>query len=381
MSGKANLQPSTNFHQAISRPEEIIEEARAGRMFILADDENRENEGDLIIPAQTCTPEHINFMAKYGRGLVCLPMERSLVERLNLQPMSATNASRFRTAFTVSIEAREGITTGISAADRARTISVAIDPEARPEDIVSPGHVFPLIARDGGVLVRAGHTEAAVDIARLAGLRPAAVLCEIMNEDGSMARLDDLISFAQYHKLKVGTIADLIAYRRRTESIVEKRMSVPFTSVFGGEFQMHVYVNRVAYAEHIALVKGDISGDAPVLVRMHALHVLDDVLGDTAHGRGGEIQNAMRRIAQEGRGVIVILREAQAASLSQRLQNEAVTEEQKTPELRDYGVGAQILLDLGVKNMILLTQSPGKQVVGLEGYGLSIAGYEPIKQD
>ena len=385
MTGAVAKKLSGPTHEsAISPPEEIIAEARAGRMFVLADDESRENEGDLVVPAAAATAESINFMAKFGRGLICLAMERSMVERLNLPLMSAQNASRFHTAFTVSIEAREGITTGISASDRARTIAVAIDSETRPEDIVSPGHVFPLVARDGGVLVRAGHTEAAVDIARLAGLPAAGVICEIMNEDGSMARLTDLISFARHHQLKIGTIADLIAYRRRHESIVERRMSVPFSSVYGGEFTLHVYVNRAAYAEHIALQKGAVAGSAPVLVRMHALNILDDVLGDSTHDRGGEIQAAMRAIAQEGRGVIVIIREPQPKSLSSRLLREQNKEDgaaTKPAELRDYGVGAQILLDLGVKNMILLTNSPNKQVVGLEGYGLSITGTRPIKLD
>jgi 3,4-dihydroxy 2-butanone 4-phosphate synthase / GTP cyclohydrolase II len=368
-----------NVHEALSSPEEIIAEAKAGRMFILADDENRENEGDVIIPAQLCTAEHVNFMARHARGLICLAMERQMVERLNIPPMSSTNGTRHQTAFTVSIEAREGVTTGISAADRARTISVAIDPETRPEDIVTPGHVFPLVAKDGGVLVRTGHTEAAVDIARLAGLAPSGVICEIMNDDGSMARMPDLIAFAQLHGMKVGTIADLIAYRRRTETMIEKRVTMPFASVFGGEFQLHVYANRLSNAEHIGLVKGDISGDAPVLVRMHAIHVLEDVLGDVSEGRGGEIQAAMQAIAKEGRGVLVLLREPQSSSLSERLKSALSGEPKPAGNLRDYGVGAQILLDLGIKKMILLTNSPKKLVVGLEGYGLSIEGNRPIK--
>ncbi|MBY0428888.1 MAG: 3,4-dihydroxy-2-butanone-4-phosphate synthase, partial [Alphaproteobacteria bacterium] len=275
------------------------------------------------------------------------------------------------------IEAREGVTTGISAADRARTIAVAIDPETRPEDIVTPGHVFPLVAKDGGVLVRTGHTEAAVDIARMAGLIPAGVICEIMKDDGSMARMPDLIAFAQLHHMKVGTIADLIAYRRRTETIIEKRLTTKFNSVFGGEFQMNVYANRMSGAEHIALVKGDLSGDAPVLVRMHAINVLEDVLGDGSDGRGGEIQAAMQAISKEGRGVIVLLREPQASSLSERLKAE-LAGTKPTGSLRDYGVGAQILLDLGIKKMILLTNSPKKLVVGLDGYGLSIEGHRLI---
>lgn len=366
-----------DWHSAISPPEEIIAEAKAGRMFILADDENRENEGDIIIPASMCTAEHINFMAKHARGLICLAMDRPLIERLKLPMMSQSNGTQFQTAFTVSIEAREGVTTGISAADRARTIAVAIDPEARPEDITSPGHVFPLMARDGGVLVRTGHTEAAVDIARAAGLTPAGVICEIMNEDGSMARLPDLIAFAQRHGMKVGTIADLIAWRRRTETIIERKASTTLRSVYGGDFDLRVYTNRIAYAEHIALVKGDISGPAPVLVRMHALNVLDDVLGDASHGKASEIQKSMRMIGEEGRGVIVLLREPLPNSLSAQVERLNAVEK-PTGELRDYGVGAQILLDLGIKNMVLLTNTP-KTVVGLEGYGLTIQGYRPIK--
>ncbi|MDX1922182.1 MAG: 3,4-dihydroxy-2-butanone-4-phosphate synthase [Alphaproteobacteria bacterium] len=373
---------NVEWHKALSSPEEIIAEAKAGRMFILADDENRENEGDIIIPAQLCNADAVNFMAKHARGLICLAMDRQMVERLNIPPMSSNNGTRHQTAFTVSIEAREGVTTGISAADRARTIAVAIDPESRPEDIVTPGHVFPLVAKDGGVLVRTGHTEAAVDIARMAGLLPAGVICEIMKDDGSMARMPDLIAFAQLHNMKVGTIADLIAYRRRKETIIEKRISQPFHSVFGGEFQMHVYVNKVSYAEHIALVKGDLSGDAPVLVRMHAINVLEDVLGGDSDGKGGEIQAAMQAIAKEGRGAIVLLREPQPSSLSQRLLAEQAGEkppEKMSGSLRDYGVGAQILLDLGIKKMILLTNSPKKLVVGLDGYGLSVEGHRAIK--
>jgi 3,4-dihydroxy 2-butanone 4-phosphate synthase/GTP cyclohydrolase II len=360
---------------AIAAPEEIIAEARAGRMVILADDESRENEGDLIIPAQFATPEAINFMARFGRGLVCLALEKPQADRLGLQPMAAQNASRMQTAFTVSIEAREGITTGISAADRALTIQTAIAPESGPQHIATPGHVFPLVAREGGVLVRAGHTEAAVDIARLAGLRPAGVICEIMNEDGSMARLPDLIKFAQFHGLKVGTVADLIDYRRKTETIVERRLTKPFTSLYGGEFTLHLYVNKVTYAEHVALVKGDLeAGGQPPLVRMHALNVLEDVLGDRSLSHGGELQAAMRMIGEAGRGAVVLLREPIPTSLSQRL-NESGT--LGRPELRDYGIGAQILLDLGVRDMILLTNAK-KTIVGLEGYGLAVIEQRPI---
>jgi 3,4-dihydroxy 2-butanone 4-phosphate synthase/GTP cyclohydrolase II len=366
-----NVRLAADRPSALATPEEIIEEARSGRMFILADDEDRENEGDLIVPAQFATPDAVNFMARNGRGLICLAMERRQIERLGLPMMSQQNATRFQTAFTVSIEAREGVTTGISAADRAHTIQTAIAPNCGPQDIVTPGHVFPLLARDGGVLARAGHTEAAVDIARLAGLSPAGVICEILNENGTMARMPDLISFAQFHRLKIGTVADLIAYRRRTETIVERSLTAPFVSAYGGEFTLHIYVNKVAYAEHVALVKGDLNAaGAPPLVRMHALNVLEDVLGDRSRGHGGELQASMRMIAEAGCGAIVLLREAQAASLSQKLEAQgkgAAPEKQ----LRDYGVGAQILLDLGVRDMVLLSNAR-KTIVGLEGYGLRV---------
>ncbi len=364
-------------HRAISSPADIIAEAQRGRMFILADDEARENEGDLIIPAQFATPEAINFMAKFGRGLICLALEAEKVEQLGLPLMAQQNSNPQQTAFTVSIEAREGVTTGISAADRAHTIQVAISPHAGPKDVVTPGHVFPLLARDGGVLVRAGHTEAAVDLARLAGLIPAGVICEIMNEDGSMARMPDLIKFAQFHNLKIGTIADLIAHRRCTETIIERRLTTTFNSVYGGAFTMHIYINKAAYAEHVALVKGDLAvGKEPPLVRMHALNVLEDVLGDRSHSHGGELQASMRMIAEAGRGVIVLLREAQAASLSQKLEAQ-IKGEEPPRELRDYGVGAQILLDLGVGDMILLSNSQ-RTIVGLEGYGLRVVEQRPI---
>jgi 3,4-dihydroxy 2-butanone 4-phosphate synthase/GTP cyclohydrolase II len=361
----------------ISSPDEIIAEAQRGRMFILADDEDRENEGDLVIPAQFATPEAINFMARHGRGLICLAMEKKQIERLGLPMMSQHNGTRFQTAFTVSIEAREGVTTGISAADRAHTIQTAISPDKGPQDIVTPGHVFPLVAKPGGVLERAGQTEGSVDLARLAGLTPASVICEIMNEDGSMARMPDLIAFAQLHGLKIGTVADLIAYRRRTETIIEHRLTQSFTSMHGGSFKLHIYVNKIAYAEHVALVKGDISGKEPVLVRMHALNVLEDVLGDRSHGHGGELQASMRMIAEAGRGVIVLLREAQAASLSQRL---TVEEQSQTKDhLRDYGIGAQILGDLGVRDMILLSNSQ-RTIVGLDGYGLRVVEQRAIAE-
>ena len=365
------------FSELVSPTEAIIEEARNGRMFVLVDDEGRENEGDLVIPAQMATPDAINFMARFGRGLICLAMTPERVHQLNLPLMAQHNGTRHQTAFTVSIEARDGVTTGISAPDRARTIATAIDPTKGSADIVTPGHIFPLQAREGGVLVRAGHTEAAVDLARLAGLNPSGVICEIMNDDGTMARRDDLIAFAQRHGLKIGTIADLIAYRRRHDRIIERAVETSFDSRFGDDFRMVVYVNRVAYAEHIALVKGDLSTPEPILVRMHALSVLDDVLGDRASGKGGELEGAMRIIAEAGRGVVVLIREPLPTSLSDRVRARMGHAEETGGQLRDYGIGAQILLDLGVHDMVLLSNTQ-RTIVGLEGYGLRVVGQRPI---
>ena len=367
---------SKNLNKSgLSSIEQVIEEAKQGRIFILVDDENRENEGDLCVPAEMATSDVINFMAKYARGLICLAMERSRVEQLGLSLMARRNEGRHETAFTVSIEAREGVTTGISAHDRAHTISVATNVNKGQDDIVTPGHVFPLVARDGGSLVRAGHTEAVVDIARLAGLTPAGVICEIMNDDGTMARLPDLLSFAQQHDLQVATIADLISYRRRTESIVERSLESVLDSRYGGSWRMIIYLNKVTYAEHIALIKGDITGETPILVRMHSLNVMEDVLGDQSGSRGGgELQSAMSYIADKGRGVVVVMREPTSTALSEKIRSKiktAIPEGGTENELRDYGVGAQILLDLGIKEMILLTNSE-QTVIGLEGYGLSI---------
>ena len=365
------------FGEVKAAAEDIIEEARKGRMFILVDDEDRENEGDLVIPAQWATPEAINFMAKHARGLICLALTRERVEQLGLPLMAQNNGTRHQTAFTVSIEAREGVTTGISAADRARTVSVAIDPSCGPQDIVTPGHVFPLVARDGGVLERTGHTEAAVDLARLAGLNAAGVICEIMNDDGTMARRNDLINFAQRHGLKIGTISDLIAYRRRYDSIVRRLSESSFESIYGGGFRCVIYVNKVTMAQHIALVKGDPAAGGPVTVRMHAVNIFTDALGQRDTGRGGEVEASMRLIADEGRGVIVLIREPVTVMLSEqrRLAGEQI--EPAGGELRDYGVGAQILIDLGVKEMVLLTNSQ-KSIVGLEGFGLKIVGHKPV---
>ena len=356
----------------LSPIEDILADIKIGRPVIIVDDEDRENEGDLIIAAEKATPDNINFMAKEGRGLICLPMEKAMIDRLGLEMMGrGKDTNERRTAFTVSIEARRGITTGISAADRATTILAAIDPNSGPSDIATPGHVFPLVAREGGVLVRAGHTEAAVDLAKFAGFSGAGVICEIMNDDGTMARLPDLLVFAAKHDLKVGTIADLIAWRRRTENLVQKIHEGSISSIYGGDFTFCLYSNKVQYAEHVVLIKGDLSAvDQPVLVRMHAMDIMGDALGVT---QNPVLQKAMQRIGEEGRGVIVILRDLDPHGLSRRLGGASVP----PPALKDYGIGAQILLDVGVRQMILMTNNP-KNVVGLDGYGLHIAGYESL---
>ena len=361
-----------NWKDAISSVEEIIEDARNGKMFILVDHEDRENEGDLVIPAQWATPDVINFMATHGRGLICLAMTSKRIEELGLQLMSTNNSSRHETAFTVSIEAREGVTTGISAADRARTVSVAIDGTKSAQDIATPGHVFPLRAKDGGVLVRAGHTEAAVDVSRLAGLNAAGVICEIMNEDGSMSRLPELVAFAQRHNLKIGTISDLIAYRRRNDNLVRVRKEETITSEFGGDWQMRIYTDETHGDEHIVLTKGDLSGDDPVLVRMHALDPMLDVVGTGPKGRANEFQDAMQAVAAEGRGVVVLLRDT-----SMKLD---VGDEVSPKTLRQYGLGAQILSSLGLSKLTLLTNSPTPKVVGLDAYGLEIVGTRKISE-
>ena len=358
-----------SFIDVKSPIDEIIEEARNGRMFILVDDEDRENEGDLVIPAQMATPQAINFMAKHGRGLICLTLTGERVEQLKLPLMAQHNATRLQTAFTVSIEAKDGVTTGISAPDRARTVSVAIDPTKGSSDIVTPGHIFPLMARDGGVLVRTGHTEAAVDISRLAGLNPSGVICEIMNDDGTMARRDDLIAFAQLHGLKVATIADLIAYRLRHDRIVERKLETKFNSEFGGEWKLLIYASKVPYAEHIVLVKGDIAKGGPVMARMHAINMLDDAFGNTGNRRGA-LAAAMTMIAKEGRGVVVAIREPTITVLTDRVRS-MMQGENFVPALRDYGIGAQILLDLGVHEMVLLSNTE-RTIVALEGYGLTV---------
>jgi 3,4-dihydroxy 2-butanone 4-phosphate synthase/GTP cyclohydrolase II len=353
---------------ALVSAEEIINEARNGRMYILVDDEDRENEGDLIIPAQMATPDAINFMATHGRGLICLSLDRQRVDKLGLEPMSRNNKESMQTAFTISIEAKEGVTTGISAADRARTVSVAIDAAKGPDDIVTPGHVFPLTARDGGVLVRAGHTEAAVDISRLAGLNPSGVICEIMNEDGTMARLDDLITFARKHDLKIGTIRDLIEYRMRNDHLVERMDERSFESDYGGQWKVLTYRNKVDGSEQYVLQKGHVVPGETTLARVHPISVFDDILGRPGE-RKRTLQRAMSAVGEHGSGVIVIITGRPASG-------EGYSEED---ELRNVGIGSQILADLGVEDMILLSNSQ-PNLVAIEGYGLNITGHHPIPE-
>jgi 3,4-dihydroxy 2-butanone 4-phosphate synthase / GTP cyclohydrolase II len=374
-------------HGFLSSTADIIEDMRNGRMVVLVDAEDRENEGDLIIPAQMATPDAINFMAKHGRGLICLSLTQARADQLRLSSMVPTNASRTGTAFTVSIEAREGITTGISAHDRARTIATAIDGTKGADDIVSPGHVFPLIARDGGVLVRAGHTEASIDLSRLAGLAPAAVICEIMNDDGTMARMPDLVPFAQRHGLKIGTIEDLIAFRLINDRIVTSVVTRAVESVHGGAFDLHVYETAIDASEHLALVKGDLTKPGPVLVRVHAIHALADLLGIRVEAGmrsdgGSLIEKSMRMIEAEGRGIIVLIRDLRPKSVSDgiaaragRPQKDGKKDSKPAGQERrlvEIGIGSQILRDLGVRDMVLLSNSPASVYVGLEGYGLKI---------
>ena len=373
--------PSRN---GLSTIEEVIADAKAGKLFILVDDEDRENEGDLCVIGEYATADAINFMAKYGRGLICLALTRIRTEQLGLTMMERRNESRHETAFTISIEAREGVTTGISAADRALTIKTAIDPNCGDRDITTPGHIFPLIARDGGTLVRAGHTEAVVDIARACGSdNPSGVICEIMKDDGEMARLPDLIGFAKEHDLKIASIADLIAWRRRNESLVQRTVESAITTRIGGEWRMVIYANTVSNIEHIALVKGDISAGDPVLVRMHALDLMADLLGAVSEKRAGdELATAMAAIAKAGGGVIVVLRESIASSLSSMVSQKLnmTSDTSGNRDLRDYGVGAQILTDLGIRKMILLSDTR-PNVVSLEGYDLEITDWQRIHQE
>jgi len=357
--------------------EAIINEARNGRMFILVDDESRENEGDLVIPAQMATPDAINFMARNGRGLICLALTQDRAEQLGLEPMTRTNRSRNETAFTVSIEAKDGITTGISAADRARTISVAIDSANGPDAIVSPGHVFPLVARAGGVLVRAGHTEAAADVARLAGLNPSGVICEVMSEDGTMARLPDLMDFARAHGLKIGTIRDLIAYRLKKDHLVERVATTPFTAGSGAPWQAQVFRDKSGGEEQLALVHGTLETDRPVLVRMHSIDLFADLLGEKGP-RSGVLHGAMRMIEQEGSGVVVALHAAAPGSLSRSIDLRSGKPVESGDAVRGYGTGAQILAALGIHDMVLLSNTHHSPV-GLSGYGLAIVEERPIE--
>ncbi len=362
---------------------EILKDLRNGRMVVLVDAEERENEGDLVIPAQMATPDAVNFMARYGRGLICLTMTQARANELQLEAMVGRNRSRNRTAFTQSIEAREGISTGISAADRARTIATAIDATKGAADIVSPGHVFPLVAREGGVLIRAGHTEASVDLARLAGLYPAAVICEIMNDDGTMARMPDLVAFAQRHGLKIGAIEDLIAYRLRNDHLVRAIAKTSITTS-AGRFDLHVYETTVEPGEHLALVKGDLSAPGPVLVRVHAVNLLGDLLGVGEVGESSrQLENVLRIIDKEGRGVVVPIRDLRPKSVSEwisrRTQSAKPAEGARERRQVEIGVGSQILTDLGVRDMVLLTNSTAHVYVGLEGFGLRIVGTRRIE--
>ncbi len=357
----------------LSGPADLIEEARCGRMFILVDDEDRENEGDLVVPAQFATPDAINFMARHCRGLVCLALTRTRVEQLGLPLMSQANGTRHQTNFTVSIEAAEGVTTGISAHDRAHTIAVAINPDRGREDLTTPGHVFPLLARDGGTLIRAGHTEAAVDIARLAGLTPAGVICEIMSDDGRMARLPELVAFSQLHNLKIGTIADLIGYRRRTEKLVRRLVDNRLTRPGGTQWTLSVYANTLDGSEHAVMTYGNVAGDQPVLVRMHAVDLVTDMIVASEHS---VLPLAMDAIERHGCGAVVMIRDTSKEALSKRVSTLAL-EARAFAFLRDYGVGAQILTDLGISRMVLLT-SHNRTIVGLDGYGLTVVEQRPI---
>ncbi|MBL6865085.1 MAG: 3,4-dihydroxy-2-butanone-4-phosphate synthase [Rhodospirillales bacterium] len=362
----------SNVNKHLSTIDEIIDEARNGRMFILVDDEDRENEGDLVIPAQMATPDAINFMATYGRGLICLTLSQKRIRELGLPAMISNNKMRHQTAFTISIEAKEGVTTGISAADRARTIATAIDSNKGSEDISSPGHIFPLAARDGGVLVRTGHTEASVDISRLAGLAPGGVICEIMKDDGSMARLPDLVDFAQQHNLKVATIADLIKYRLKNDRIVKPSFTSELKTISGGSFKSVVFVNQADNSEHLALIKGKIKNDKPTLVRMHSINVFDDIYSAE---KILELHKAIEIIDREGSGAVVMLQNPNPTIISERLK---INQEESQPTFRGYGIGAQILLELGINEMIVLSNTE-QTLIGLEGYGLTIAERRAIK--
>ena len=354
----------------LSSIEEIVECARNGKLFVLVDDENRENEGDLIFPAQLITPNIINFMAKYGRGLICLALTEERSKELDLKPMDRRNTSKFDTAFTVSIEAKEGVTTGISAADRSRTIQTAIDNTKDKDDITTPGHIFPLVARNGGVLSRAGHTEAAIDIARLAGLNPSAVICEIMNDDGSMARMNDLKEFCKYHDLKLASIEDLIRWRVHKDPIVKKIFSDKLNTDFAGEFNFFCYSNQIDNTEHFALVKGDINEEEDTLVRVQKINYVSDIFkGQLLNKKGNysSIERAMIEIDKNKKGVLVIIKDNKSEF------NKETVDSKNNSEFREYGVGAQILRDLGVRKMLLLTNSK-QEIIGLDGFDLKIVG-------
>ncbi|WP_420005627.1 3,4-dihydroxy-2-butanone-4-phosphate synthase [Arenibacterium sp. LLYu02] len=357
------------LRDAISPIEDIIAEARAGRMYILVDHEDRENEGDLCIAAEFADAAAVNFMATHGRGLICLPMTAERIDGLGLPMMAVNNSSRHETAFTVSIEAREGVSTGISAADRALTIAVAINEQNSMATLATPGHVFPLRAKRGGVLVRAGHTEAAVDISRLAGLKPVGVICEIMNEDGTMARLPDLVEFAKKHNMKIGTISDLISYRTKNDNLVDETARKTVTSEYGGEWEMRIFTDQTHDVEHVVLIKGDLTTGGPVLTRTHALHEASDLLG-LGPKPAGELPRAMELIAAEGRGVVCLFRQPRNALYA--------SDEDGVRTIKQTGLGAQILNKLGVEELILLTDSPQTRYVGLDAYGLSIVGTRPI---
>ncbi len=377
----------------ISSIEEAIKDIREGKMIILVDDEDRENEGDLCMAAESVTPEAINFMAKFGRGLICLTLERDLVKKLELPMMVQDNKSPYGTGFTVSIEARTGVSTGISAADRARTIQVAVDPKSTAQDLVSPGHIFPLRARRGGVLERAGQTEGSVDLARLAGMTPAGVICEIMKDDGEMARMPDLKAFALEHDLKIATIADLVAYRLRRDLLVHRAAEARLPSHFGGEFKAIVYKNDVDKHEHLALVKGEIDSEKEIMVRVHSECLTGDVFGSERCDCGVQLQAAMNMVSKAGAGVILYMRqEGRGIGLVNKLKAYSLQDDKGLdtvdaniklgfkPDLRDYGIGAQILRDLGVRKMCLLTNNP-KKIVGLEGYGLEVSSRMAIETE
>jgi len=362
----------------LSSIEDVIKDAAEGKIFILVDDENRENEGDLCVLGEFASPDVINFMAKYGRGLICLSLTRTQSENLGLSLMERRNEGRFETAFTVSIEATKGVTTGISAADRSLTIKTAINLNVSQNEITTPGHVFPLIAKDGGTLIRAGHTEAVVDIAKLANANPSGVICEIMKDNGEMARLPDLIDFSKKHNIKIGSISDLIAHRRKNEIYIQRVSESILESKFGGVWRIIIYKNVIDKSEHIALVKGVINKKDNILVRVHALDLLSDVLGNQSTERNGsELSNAMETIAHKGNGIIILIRDISPETLSKKISKTLETVNTNKTSIRDYGVGAQILSDLGVKNMTILSNKKAN-AIGLEGFGLTIKKWKKL---